>query len=288
MSGANVTKLQLQTTPQMAETMEVVTITPDMALSLLESNKSNRPLNEGHVKRIARAIKAGKWCFNGDTIKISEAGELLDGQHRLWGIVEAKTPVTTIIVRGVKRDAFSTIDTLRKMRSGSDILSVSGIYNYRSIVAGALPWLVRWQRGVLADYKKPENKIENYDIEDAIRFHGGIVMAAERAAKLRSVINPSLLAFFYYVLVNRNGPLAERMMRSLEYPTPLSMDDPFFVLRARLMNRGNHESALHAFAWMIKAANAASVGASIKHLQWRTSGDRPEPFPTLKVEGGLP
>src|SRR5690606_5321337 len=92
MSGATVTKLPRKTAP------EKIVLTPDTAVRLLERNTLNRPLSDQHVKRIASQISAGKWRFNGDTIKLSECGDVLDGQHRLWAVIEAKKPVETLIV----------------------------------------------------------------------------------------------------------------------------------------------------------------------------------------------
>src|SRR5438445_4363513 len=84
---------------------QVVVITPDDARRMLEFNKHNRPLNDQHVRRIANQNKEGKWKFNGDTIKISEGNDILDGQHRLWAIFESGNPVETIVVRHINRDA---------------------------------------------------------------------------------------------------------------------------------------------------------------------------------------
>jgi len=52
------------------------------------------------VERIAKQIRQGKWKYNGDTIKIAATGDVLDGQHRLWAIIESKTAVETVIVYG--------------------------------------------------------------------------------------------------------------------------------------------------------------------------------------------
>lgn len=266
--------------------MQTITLTPELATQLLERNSLNRPLSDSHVSRIAKQIKAGKWKFNGDTIKIADTNDVLDGQHRLWAVIEAKIPIETILVRGIRRDAFATIDTLRKSRSGSDTLTLNGVHQYRTVIASAIPWLIRWQRGVLLDYKAPKNRIENSDIEDAYNAHQGIVLAAERSSKLKAIINPGILSFFYYVMVNRNGDLAERMMRTLEHPSAVGVADPFFCLRAQLLNTKNSRvGTLTQIAWMIKANNAAYKGQSVKALNWRNQGQNPEPFPTLKVEG---
>jgi hypothetical protein len=266
--------------------LKKITLTPEMAMQLLDRNGLNRPLSDMHVSRIARQIKAGKWKFNGDTIKIADTNDVLDGQHRLWAVIEAREPVETILITGIKRDAFATIDTLRRPRSGSDVLTLNGAHQYRAVIASAIPWLVRWQRGTLLDYRNPKNRVENSDIEDCYRHHGGITQAAERAVRLKAICAPGLLAFFYYILVNRNPSLAERMMRTLEYPNAVGITDPYFCLRAQLIAaRGGHTNTLVIFAWMIKASNAAYRNKSLSTLSWRNQGDRPEKFPELTVEG---
>lgn len=71
----------------------ILTVTPEMAAKLLEHNKWNRPLNDLHVHRIKNQILKGKWQFNGDTIKVSADGDVLDGQHRLWAVIsQGKQP----------------------------------------------------------------------------------------------------------------------------------------------------------------------------------------------------
>lgn len=266
---------------------KVVTLTPEDAAHLLESNQSNRPLNQQHVNRIAAQIRSGKWRFNGDTIKISNNNDILDGQHRLWAIISAELPVETILVRGIEQDAFATIDTLRKPRSGSDVLALLGVSNHRSTISVGLQWLIRWQRGrsgsVLENYRAPQNRIENSDIEEAYRNNPGMARAAERANKLRGIVQPGMLAFFYFILTNRNPDLAERMMHTLENPSGIGINDPFFRFRAYCLGDKGRKDAIVTIALMVKAANAAYEGREVKVLSWRNQGSVPEPFPLLDV-----
>lgn len=264
-------------------TPRVVTLTVEDASYLLEANKANRPLNQQHVNRIAAQIRDGKWRFNGDTIKISSTNDVLDGQHRLWAVIEAKMPIQTIVVRGIQPEAFATIDTLRKPRSGSDVLALLGVTNNRSTISVALQWLLRWQRKTLTEYKAPVNRIENSDVEQAYRDNPGIARAAERAHKLRGIGNPGLIAFFYYVLTNRNPDLAERMIHTLENPAGVGVNDPFFRLRQYFISDYTRKDGLVTIALMIKASNAAAEGREVKALTWRNQGAVPEPFPTLDV-----
>lgn len=282
MHGATVTKMQPK-----PHDLERLMISPELATTLLEHNRLNRPLNDQHVQRIARQIIDDKWRFNGDTIKIAEGGDVLDGQHRLWAVIEAKKPIETILVRGVAKEAFSTIDTLRKPRSGSDVLALNGATRYRNYASSALQWLLRWQLKCLEDYRAPHNRIENAQIEQAFANNPGIVRAVERAAVLRSLANPAIMGFFYYVLTNRNSELAERLMVTLENPAGVGVTDPFFRLRAYfLADHHKQKLPLVTIALSIKAANAADKGTKINVLSWKNQGKNPEAFPTLDV-GGL-
>jgi hypothetical protein len=261
---------------------KIITITPEMAMQLLEGNGENRPLNDQHVHRLARQIMDGKWRFNGDTIKRSTKKDILDGQHRLWAIIEAKTPVETIIVDDIEPDAFATIDTLRKPRSGSDMLALMGATHYRPAISTALQWLLRWQRKCLETYLAPINKIENSDIEQAYRDNPGIGRAAERATRMRGLVTPGLLTFFYFIVTNRNPDLAERLMATLENPAGVSINDPFFRLRTYFATGGRKEP-LMTIALMIKAANAAHAGKEMRVINWRSQGSNAEAFPLLDV-----
>ena len=279
MDGATVTKMSLKPIRP-----EIVSLTPELAVKMLEQNASNRPVSDHHVQRIARQIIAGKWRFNGDTIKIAATGDVLDGQHRLWAVIEAKKSVETIIVRGIEREAFATIDTLRKPRSGSDTLALHGATRYRNIMAGSLSWLIRWQRRTLEDYRAPQNKIENSDIEEAFAAHPGIARAVERAMVLRRLAHIGIMGFLYYIITNRDPALAERMINTLENPADVSINDPFFRLRAYFTaDHHKNKDPLETIALAIKAANAASAKKRIEVLSWRKQGKRAEEFPTLEV-----
>jgi hypothetical protein len=292
MSGATVAKLhpakeaankKAMASPKVR--VEVVWITPELATKMLDHNKLNRPLRQVHVNRIARLITGDRWKFNGDTVKIAYTGDVLDGQHRLWAIILANTAVQTIVVYGIDPDAFSTIDTVRQLRSGADVLALhlGKDSKYRTQLATAYSWLLRWQRGVLPGYRDPGNKIENDEIEQALAAHPGLSNAVERTMKLRTLVTPAILAFMYYVLTNRDQELAERMVNTLEDPAGVAVNDPFFRLRVFLTGVQKRKDPLVVIALAIKAANAAKRGEKVQVLSWRNQGRTPEAFPTLEV-----
>jgi len=75
------------------------TITPEMAAEWLTHNTTNyRILDKDTVKQYADDMKAGQWKRNGETIVFGrETGVLLDGQHRLHGIVESNTAIDVLV-----------------------------------------------------------------------------------------------------------------------------------------------------------------------------------------------
>ena len=107
----------------------VLTITPDMAKTMLAQNmKNNRRLNVETVKRYARIMKAGGWSLTHQGIAFDEDGMLIDGQHRLNAIVQANIPVKMMATYNVehKQGEVFTIDAGRK-RTTLNVMQISGI-----------------------------------------------------------------------------------------------------------------------------------------------------------------
>ena len=243
-------------------------------------------MSDLHVKRIANQIRTGKWQFNGDTIKVAKTGDVLDGQHRLWAVIEANMPIKTIIVYGIDKDAFSTIDTIRKVRTGKDVLALAGVEQHRETTASALRWLTIYQRHQMEDFNKPTNKIENSDIESMFADNPMIIRAVERCSSVKNIVNPALISFMYYVVTTRDAMLAERFISTLIDPTGTSIDDPIFRLRTHFISnrtQGKRMVATEDIALMIKALNAAKRGRKVGNLRWVSQGKQAEEFPKLDI-----
>jgi len=176
------------------------------------------------------------------------------------------------------------VDTLRKPRSGGDVIALAGITRHRNQISEALKWLLRWQSGKLEEFKAPKNRIENSDVEAAFAENPAMVRAVERAMPLRSLGTPSIIAFLYFVIVNRNSELAERMMATLEDPAGIGVNDPFFRLRTYFTaDHHKRKEPLMTIALAFKAANAAHEGRKLQALAWRSQGKSPEEFPRLQI-----
>ena len=113
-------------------TSGIETITPDVAKDLLSRNSGNRSINDVHVNRLAKQMSNNQFDLNGDAIRIDDGGMLIDGQHRLSACVKAGVPFQTLVVRGLPKKAFLTIDQ-SKHRSHGDTLSALGERNGKAI-----------------------------------------------------------------------------------------------------------------------------------------------------------
>ncbi len=94
---------------------ETMTITPDVALKWLETtNTRNRPVCQNHVNTLARDMKSGQWQPSHEGIAFDNHGVLLDGQHRLWAIVESQTPLETLVFYNVPKESILVINDGRR------------------------------------------------------------------------------------------------------------------------------------------------------------------------------
>lgn len=87
------------------------TITPKKAEQYLVRNTSNRKLREGVAEKYAADMKRGKWTECPVPIVFYENGDVADGQHRLWAIIESDTPQKFYVGRGLSREAGLNLDT---------------------------------------------------------------------------------------------------------------------------------------------------------------------------------
>jgi predicted nucleic acid-binding Zn ribbon protein len=67
----------------------IVYVTPEMAERWLGHNKVNRNLRNRRVDQFARDMRSGRWQLTGEAIKFGKSGNLIDGQHRLWAVIES-------------------------------------------------------------------------------------------------------------------------------------------------------------------------------------------------------
>lgn len=87
---------------ELSPNADFIDINPARASVLLEGNDNNfRRISEKRVDTMSKDMTDGNWELNGETIKISTDGTVLDGQHRLWAIIKSGITVKMLVVRGL-------------------------------------------------------------------------------------------------------------------------------------------------------------------------------------------
>jgi len=107
--------------------VEKWTVTPELALKWLETNDNNRPVSQARVQQLAKDMTDGVFELTHQGIAFDSAGLLIDGQHRLWAVVESKKTVEMFVGFGLDRsEVVHYIDDGRP-RSMTDKLGYGGI-----------------------------------------------------------------------------------------------------------------------------------------------------------------
>ena len=104
--------------------MKVEMVTPQLAEKYLEKNIENRRVREWWVNSLAGAIRRDEWILTHQGIAFDTNNRLIDGQHKLRGVIAADKAVPIAVYRGVDSEAFKVLDIGVK-RSYSDITGLS-------------------------------------------------------------------------------------------------------------------------------------------------------------------
>lgn len=91
----------------------IETVTPERAQELIDSNGDrNRKLRPGRVARYAADMRSGNWRMTGETIRLDEEGRLLNGQHRLAGVIASGcSSVDMFFISGISSETMLVQDT---------------------------------------------------------------------------------------------------------------------------------------------------------------------------------
>lgn len=223
-------------------------------------------------------MAAGQWHLNGQTIKISSSGKLLDGQHRLEAAKKAKRAFPSIVVEGLPDESFSSLDIGRR-RGVADILRERG-ESHTIILASSLRWL--WMirnEVVLAANSSPTNG----ELLRLLEENPGIRQSLRHVSAIREIMGSGIAAALHYTFATRDPVQANEFFSRLMDGVQLSDTSPIYHLRERLIRtRASHRVRLaeaERVALAIKAWNAFRQGRPMQLLVWRNRGATREALP---------
>ena len=266
-------------------------ITPSLAKEMLVNNTHNRKVSELKVHMWAESMKRGEWTLNGEAIKIADDGTILDGQHRLYAVIESGVTIQSLVVSGLPKQSQETMDT-GKQRTLADVLTLRGYKNAHDLSSVVLA-LIRWEKysPATAFRSSTQYPVTNGEAIQFIEQHPSVVDIPGRVGTCSrySRISRKILGVLYYKFSEVSPENVDFFFDKLENGSGMEQYDPILVLRntvARL--RSTHHGALnptYIAAIVIKAWNLYISGDQCKLLRFAQGGASPEQFP--KVNGNL-
>lgn len=209
-----------------------VNVTPTLARQWLENNHGNRFVKPRLVRHYAQQMKSGRWRLNGECIKFATDGHIVDGQHRLNGVVHAGVTVEMEVRVGLDRDAALTVDT-GATRSAADIMSMRGLTHWEAeALGGAIKLLINHERGgaMWAIWRG-----DNQEIDDYFEAHQPLytsLHAIRAACHQRSRLYPFPLAIaMHYLFARTDSAAADDFFRRLYDGANIRSDEALHWLR---------------------------------------------------------
>lgn len=275
---------------------EVMEITPEFAKELLAANRfydpkkktfggerTNRPFSQAKAEQYRDAILQGRWKLTHQGVALDVHGELMDGQHRLAGLVMAGAvnpdiSVKMMVTYDLEPDVVDVVD-IGKKRTVGDVLAMYG--ESHSTLTGAVLKLIafydaqckpgEWNNFSLTPEVAREMLAAEPEIREAVKFGNGWTFLA---------INSSIGASYHVISRTRPSQYERgQFFDSLRTGADLSLGDPVLTLRNVLLgqktNAKRGRSALEQFSLVVKAWNAYVQGRPLRKLSWKVTEDVP-------------
>ena len=257
----------------------LTTVTPDLSrLWLGERNHKNRPVKDGNIKMLARAIQDGFWMEDFDPIKFDWDGQIISGQHRLMACVEAGTAIPLMCVFNLSPEARFTADTglIRSARDGFAMLGRQNASPYTSALK--LLWMASQNK---LQFERAIGRVSMLELQqfEATLDKELFVTAMAWGQKASKWFPTSSGAALYYLFAQKDPTGAYVFFDSLVNGIGLSANDPIRLFRRfREGHAKVHRTTLLAYA--IKAWNYTREGIMRDVLAWKPAAG--ELFPEIR------
>lgn len=264
--------------------MAIENIDPDRAAELLSGNDHNRSLRPALVRKYARDMRAGNWSQTGDPIRLAADATLLDGQHRLAAIIEARATIPMVVVRNVEKRAILNIDTGAK-RTFADTLKLMGYTNVNHL-GSAVRFMVLYEAGLAGTNAQITNsEMLAWLDENPVMVQCVAEVTNKRGSGVSPETRGSITALFALRFLCDKHEF-EVFYERFKTGAGLEEGSAILALRRYCTNAaiGTKRSPAKVIqAVTIKAWNAWIQGRDVSHLRYSPGGAMPEPFPQIVV-----
>jgi hypothetical protein len=270
-------------------------ITPELAEQLLSRNPegANRRPIMAQVVYYAQQMVANDWQPTGQGLIISTAGELLDGQHRLWACYFSGASFRTFVLTDVeaKPNLFAYMDNV-KARSASDALQTAGMNGVSATIAQAVKIANEMDHGayvtggkkirVMRMPKMSPIQVIRYAEEHPVLHRACRLVAGEYQSAALVIGHKDVTAYAAAQIIELHdeyvlGEFMEDLGAIREDFPAGSPIAAFHAVMATNLKAVQQMSKMEILAHLIKAFNAFVEGREVKKLTFRVNED----FPTF-------
>lgn len=253
---------------QKAIATQVQTITPALAQVWMARNTHNRPMSDFVVKKYAKYMTDGQWRLNGEPIIFAKDGSLMSGQHRLQACINSGASFQSVVITGVDRNTFATLDTHRR-RTAGDVLSIDGVKNSLRVAAAARAY-VRMKHGSWTS-----RNYTNEQYADFVAKHPSVAKWGAMKRKQDKAFKAYVFGALAAVEDIYGAEIAQSIYDKLVEGVGVVKGDAEQALRNRLtLDKLSEEEGL---ALTIKAFNFSLEGRTVQRLLYKDT----EAFPEL-------
>jgi hypothetical protein len=214
-----------------------VRVTPDLATRWLKANFGNRPVSDDTVNAYARDAVAGMFLTTHQGIAFNDKDELIDGQHRLLGIVKSGVACVLMASFGwvseIKGRAMKRMDVIDRgrPRSVADQLKIQhGLKNGSAIAQ------ITTQLANLCCPMRTRKLSVGQALEIYRAFEPAVEWVIERRSKQHGLKSAGVLAAFAFALMTEP---------KVQSPKEKSLTE--MALMLEMLNGGNAPKAAAMF-----------------------------------------
>ena len=270
-------------------TARLIDLTPALAEEFLGKNPRNRKFSGANYSTVKRAIELGEWAVNGEAIKVSKNGYILDGQHRCRAVAETSITIRTFIIEGLEDETQDTMDT-GKTRSLGDILAIHGEPSATSLAAVVRKTIIaeRWGLRAATTGGHSGYPLTNRECAEWLAANGWVRDYVQPGRRIggSTPISGTLAAVMIRMFDDIDAEDSRHFWSRLDTGLELTETDPIYILRRTFRNLNDDSKSgwnqRYIAAITIKAWNAYRAGEEIGLLRFRTGGAKPEAFPEAK------
>ena len=267
----------------------LVTLTPGMAREWMTRDyKGNRSIRQKAVDEYARDMAAGKWDLPTDAIAFNDAGDLLNGRHRLLAVIKSGMTSTSIVLLG--KNTMVDIDS-GVPRSCGAFFHLVGAGNSLE-AAAVVRYVADWEVNRLASHLNL--KWSTNELWGVWERHPKIARSMAFVSKfpkvkLGQIGRKSVLAAFHYLFAMEDETLADVYIDGIVTGEHIGSDDAALAVRDKFVNiqiessrrRVGNRDWSH---YLAKGWRATRDGRTLK----RVLVQRTEKFPLIGPELSMP